>query len=216
MEFERNVYFNISRTACSSQITFCPVPNFYLENLRQLKVSNLKFLSMQSFIASIPPHNKWSWLKMSWLKTSDLLWKCLLVCKAVKWSRQWCNLLFFSSKNIIRQVSISHHEWKLRSQKGGTRGWGHKNSSINHIQGGPQKCIYFSLAITFTKIRKASRFFHDSTAATRTIKLFTTRLSISCAICLIYFLMMSSFVCGLFSQTLSFRYSLRKESGGLK
>ena len=27
------------------------------------------------------------------------------------------------------------------------------------IQGGPQKCPYFSLAITFTKIRKSSRFF---------------------------------------------------------
>ena len=29
-----------------------------------------------------------------------------------------------------------------------------------NIQGGPQKCPYFSLAITFTKIRKPSRFFH--------------------------------------------------------
>ena len=28
-----------------------------------------------------------------------------------------------------------------------------------YIQGGPQKCPYFSLAITFTKIRKPSRFF---------------------------------------------------------
>ena len=28
-----------------------------------------------------------------------------------------------------------------------------------HIQGGPQKCPYFPLAIIFTKIRKASRFF---------------------------------------------------------
>ena len=27
------------------------------------------------------------------------------------------------------------------------------------VQGGPQKCPYFSLAITFTKIRKPSRFF---------------------------------------------------------
>ena len=28
-----------------------------------------------------------------------------------------------------------------------------------YIQGDPQKCPYFSLAIPFTKIRKASRFF---------------------------------------------------------
>ena len=27
------------------------------------------------------------------------------------------------------------------------------------LQGGPQKCPYFSLVITFTKIRKSSRFF---------------------------------------------------------
>ena len=27
------------------------------------------------------------------------------------------------------------------------------------LQGGPQKCLYFSLAITFTKIRKPPRFF---------------------------------------------------------
>ena len=31
-----------------------------------------------------------------------------------------------------------------------------------YIQGGPQKCPYFSLAITFTKIRKPSRFFLHS------------------------------------------------------
>ena len=28
-----------------------------------------------------------------------------------------------------------------------------------YIQGGPQKCPYFSLAITFTKVSKPSRFF---------------------------------------------------------
>ena len=32
----------------------------------------------------------------------------------------------------------------------------------HHIQGGSQKCPYFSLAITFTKIRKPSRFFVHS------------------------------------------------------
>ena len=31
--------------------------------------------------------------------------------------------------------------------------------SVLYIQGGPQKCPYFSLAIIFTKIRKPSRFF---------------------------------------------------------
>ena len=47
-------------------------------------------------------------------------------------------------------------------------------------------------------------------ATTRTLKLSTTPLSISCGIHLISLLMMSSLVCGLFSQTLSFRYPLRK------
>ena len=113
----------------------------------------------------------------------------------------------------------------------------------------PQKCSYFSLAITSTKIRKASRLFihrywkfiilsvettlesimfyytfsvintmfvpctallYDNTAATRTLKLSTTLLSISCRIRLISFLMMSSLVFGLFSQTLSFRYLFKK------
>ena len=44
---------------------------------------------------------------------------------------------------------------------------------------------------------------YDSTAATRTLKLSTTLLSISCGIHLISLLMMTSLVCGLFSQTLS-------------
>ena len=95
----------------------------------------------------------------------------------------------------------------------------HKQSKWN-IQGGPQKCSSFSLAITFTKVKKPLRFFlhrywiflvdiflveitlepimfyytfsvintmfvpcttllYDSTAATRTLKLSTTLLSIS-------------------------------------
>ena len=33
------------------------------------------------------------------------------------------------------------------------------NAPLDLLQGGPQKCPYFSLAITFTKIRKSSRFF---------------------------------------------------------
>ena len=114
-------------------------------------------------------------------------------------------------------------------------------SLVSLVQGGPQKCPYFSLAITFTKIRKPWRFFsaqllevyrillvettlewimfyytfsvintlydpctrllYDSTAATGTLKLSTTLLSISCGIHLISPLMMSSLVCGLLSQT---------------
>ena len=49
-----------------------------------------------------------------------------------------------------------------------------------------------------------------STAATQTLTLSTTLLSISCGIRLVPLLMMPSYVCGLFSKTLSFRYSLRK------
>ena len=45
---------------------------------------------------------------------------------------------------------------------------------------------------------------YDSTAATRTLKLSTSLLSISSGIHLISLLIMSSLVCGLFSQTLSF------------
>ena len=48
-------------------------------------------------------------------------------------------------------------------------------------------------------------------AATRRIKLSTTLLSISCAIHLISFLMMCYLACGLFSQTLSFRYPPQKK-----
>ena len=51
---------------------------------------------------------------------------------------------------------------------------------------------------------------------TRTIKLSTNLLSISCAIRLISFLMMSSLISELFSQNLSFRYPLRRKRGYLK
>ena len=51
---------------------------------------------------------------------------------------------------------------------------------------------------------------YDSTAATRTLKLSTTPLNISGGIHLISLLMMSSLVCGLFLQTLSFRYPPQK------
>ena len=55
---------------------------------------------------------------------------------------------------------------------------------------------------------------YDSTAATQTIKLSTTLLSISRAIRLISFLVMSSLVCGLFSQTLPFRSPLENSQAG--
>ena len=51
---------------------------------------------------------------------------------------------------------------------------------------------------------------------TGTIKLSTNLLSISCAIRLISFLMMSSLISELFSQNLSFRYPLRRKRGYLK
>ena len=51
---------------------------------------------------------------------------------------------------------------------------------------------------------------YDSTAATRTLKLSTTLLSISCGIRLISLLMLSFLVWGLFSHTRSFRYTLQK------
>ena len=70
--------------------------------------------------------------------------------------------------------------------------------------------------IVFYIFQLVQSFFFDSIAATQTLKLSTTLLSISCGIRLISFLMMSSLVCGLFSQTLSFRYPLRKQSAGLR
>ena len=40
-----------------------------------------------------------------------------------------------------------------------------KNENIQKIQGGPQKCPYFSLAITFTKIRNLQGFFSTDTGS---------------------------------------------------
>ena len=121
------------------------------------------------------------------------------------------------------------------------------------VQGGPQRCPYFSLAIILKKTFKIFTpqllevyrillmgttlesisfnyiFFvintmfvpcttqlYDSTAATRTLKLSATLLTIFSGIHLISLLMMSSPVCGLFSQPLSFRYPLRKYLGELR
>ena len=70
--------------------------------------------------------------------------------------------------------------------------------------------FYYTFSVINTMFVPCTALLYDSTAATRTLKLSTTLLSISCGIHLISLLMMSSLVCGLFSQTLSFRYPLRK------
>ena len=63
--------------------------------------------------------------------------------------------------------------------------------------------IYYTFSVINTMFVPCTELLYDSTAATRTIKLFTTLLSISCAICLISFPMMSFLVCGNLCQ----RYS---------
>ena len=73
--------------------------------------------------------------------------------------------------------------------------------------------FYYTFSVISTVFVPCTLLLYDSTSATRTLKLSTTLLGISCGIYLISFLMMSSFVCGLSSQTLSFRYPLRKQSG---
>ena len=70
--------------------------------------------------------------------------------------------------------------------------------------------FYYSFSVINTTFVPCTALLYDSTAATRTLKLFTILLSISCGINLISFLMMSSLVCGLISQTLSFRYPPQK------
>ena len=70
--------------------------------------------------------------------------------------------------------------------------------------------FYYTFSVINTMFVPCTALLYDSTLATQALKLSTTLLSISCGIHLISFLMMSSFVCGLFSQTLSFRYPLRK------
>ena len=70
--------------------------------------------------------------------------------------------------------------------------------------------FYYTFSLINTLFLPCTALLYGSTAATQTLKLFTTLLSISSEICLISFLLISSLVCRLFSQTLSFRYSLRK------
>ena len=73
-----------------------------------------------------------------------------------------------------------------------------------------ESMFYYTSSVINTMFVPCTTLQYDSTAATRTLKLFTILLSISCGINLIYFLMMPSLACGFFSQTLSFRYPLRK------
>ena len=61
--------------------------------------------------------------------------------------------------------------------------------------------FYYTFSVINTLYDPCTRLLYDSTAATGTLKLSTTLLSISCGIHLISPLMMSSLVCGLLSQT---------------
>ena len=70
--------------------------------------------------------------------------------------------------------------------------------------------FYYTFPVINTMFVPCTALLYDSTAATRTLKLSTTPLSISCGIHLISLLMMSPLVCGLFSQTLSFGYPPQK------
>ena len=69
--------------------------------------------------------------------------------------------------------------------------------------------FYYTFSVINTMFVLCAALLYDSTA-TQTLKLSTTLLSISSGIRLISLLMMSSLVCGLFSQTLLFIYLLRK------
>ena len=61
--------------------------------------------------------------------------------------------------------------------------------------------FYYAFSVVNTMSVPCTALLYNSTAATRTLKLSTTLLSISCGIRLISFLMMSSLVSGLLSQT---------------
>ena len=61
--------------------------------------------------------------------------------------------------------------------------------------------FYCTFSVTNTMFVPCTALLYDNTTATRTLKLSTTLLGISCGIHLISLLMKSSLVCGLFSQT---------------
>ena len=75
--------------------------------------------------------------------------------------------------------------------------------------------FYYTFSVINTMFVPCTVLLYDSTAATQTLKLSTTLLSFSCGIRLIFFLIMSSLFCGLFSQILSFRYPLKNSQAGL-
>ena len=70
--------------------------------------------------------------------------------------------------------------------------------------------FYYTFSVINTMFVPCTALLYDSTAATQTLKLSTTRLSISSEIPLIFLLMKSCLVRGLFSQTLSLKHTLRK------
>ena len=70
--------------------------------------------------------------------------------------------------------------------------------------------FYYTFSVINTMFVSRTTLLYDSTAATQAFKWSTTLFSISCGIHLTSLLMMSSLVCELFSQPLSFRYPLRK------
>ena len=63
--------------------------------------------------------------------------------------------------------------------------------------------FYYTFAVINTMFVPCTALVYNSTTASRKLKLSKTLLTISCEIHLISLLMMSSFVCGLFPQTLS-------------
>ena len=76
--------------------------------------------------------------------------------------------------------------------------------------------FYYTFSVINNIFIPCTVLLYDSTATTQTLKLSKAPLIIFCGIHLISFLMMSTLVCGLFSQTLSFSYPLRRLSGGLR
>ena len=76
--------------------------------------------------------------------------------------------------------------------------------------------FYYTFSVINTMFVLCTALLYDSPARTRTLNLSTNLLKISRGIRLISLLMMSTLVCGLFSQTVSFSYPLRKYSVGLR
>ena len=68
--------------------------------------------------------------------------------------------------------------------------------------------FFYTFSVINTMFVPCTALLYDSTAATRTLKLSTTLLSISCGIRLISFLMMSTLVCGFKCSVREMRWSL--------